>query len=121
MTEKFFSSLLHACADLGPLEGTNLGASLKKMASLDTELLLVFAGNFAPRFPTPREGRPWVFEMVVGALATDEFRKHLGGLIQASEQMKDKVIRIEMARKGQTELKKALWDDLRNIQQSRGQ
>ena len=116
-----FISLLHACADLGPLKGSHLGASLSKMASLDTELLSVFVGNFAPRFPTPREGRPWVFEMVVGALATDEFRKHLGGLIQASEQMKDRVIRIELARKGQSELKKALWDDLRHIQQSRGQ
>lgn len=30
--------------------------------------------------------------------------------------LKKKLLKVEMARKGQTELKKQLWDDLRSIQ-----
>ena len=114
-------SLLQSAMEITSLKGSALGELFATFAAMDTDLLQNFIGTFAPRFPTPREGRPWVFEMILGGLATDEFRKLLSGIIASSSQLQEKILRVEMARKGQTELKKALWDDLRDIQSSRGQ
>lgn len=113
-------SLLQCVLEITGMKGSALGELFATMAAMETDQLQTFIGTFAPRFPTPRDGRPWVWEMVLGGLATDEFRKLLVSLIAASAQQQEKIVRVEMARKGQTELKKALWDDLRDIQSSRG-
>ena len=109
-------ALLEALDKVGQLKNTKYLETFAKLASTDTEVLEFSVGMFAPRFPTPKEGRPWVFELVVGALATEEFRSTLRELVAISTQFSEKSVRIELARKGQTELKKALWDDLRAIQ-----
>ena len=109
-------ALLEALDKVGQLKNTKYLETFAKLASTDTEVLDFSVGMFAPRFPTPKEGRPWVFELVVGALATEEFRSTLRELVAIPTQFSEKIVRIELARKGQTELKKALWDDLRAIQ-----
>lgn len=45
------------------------------MAAMDAEILQNFFGAFAPRFPTPREGRPWVFEIVFGGFGRGQFQE----------------------------------------------
>lgn len=40
-------------------------------------------------------------------------------LFSPSGALKEKLLKVEMARKGRTELKKQLWDELRSIQAAR--
>ena len=74
-----------------------------------TDLVTGCVGHFGPRFPSPMDGCPWVMELHLAALATEAFRNTLRQLLVQSNDFKDKVVRVEMARKGQTEPKTSLW------------
>eukprot|EP00930_Biecheleria_cincta_P098679 TRINITY_DN9032_c0_g1_i1.p1 TRINITY_DN9032_c0_g1~~TRINITY_DN9032_c0_g1_i1.p1 ORF type:complete len:262 (-),score=36.54 TRINITY_DN9032_c0_g1_i1:601-1386(-) len=77
-------------------------------------------GDVAPRHKTPKPGRPWVWELTVGTLAPEEFKAHLRAIMGYLASHPDATtIKIEPHRKGQTGLRKALWDDLKAMQEPR--
>ena len=90
------------------------------LEGMDTEVeLKVAVGCFAPRHSTTKQGRPWVWELSVGSLASDGFRKALTDLIAYLRQNKSDAIKIEPHRMGPTGLRQSVWGDLKSLQGQR--
>ena len=83
------------------------------------EVLRLAVGNFAPRHASPKQGRPWVWELTIGALTPDAFKAALSKLILFLGAHKQDTLKIEPHRKGPAGLRQALWEDLRAIQAQR--
>ena len=67
--------------EINSLKGSQYLAAWKELAQKDTDLVTRYVGHFGPRFPSPKDGRPWVTELHLAALATDAFKDRLGQLL----------------------------------------
>ena len=116
-------ALISAVEKVAQLQNHKYVSSWQALEAYDTAELTASIGMFNARFPTPRDGRPWVWELTIGGVSSDQFRANLRTLLveSASFSATAKVIRVETARKGQTELKRALWEDFRSMQGSMNQ
>ena len=93
---------------------------MRAFEGMDVEVeLKVAVGSFAPRHSTRKQGRPWVWELPVGSLASDGFRKALTSLIAYLQKNKSDAIKIEPHRMGPMGLRQSLWDDLKSLQGQR--
>ena len=94
-----------------------VASALDTLENLDVdEVLRLAVGNFAPRHASPKQGRPWVWELTIGALTPDAFKAALSKLILFLGAHKQDTLKIEPHRKGPAGLRQALWEDLRAIQ-----
>ena len=115
-----FCTMIEALMGMPFAKAPEVHEALKTLEAMDVDVdLKVAVGAFAPRHSTPKQGRPWVWELSVGALASDDFRKSLTCLIAYLQQHKSDAIKIEPHRMGPTGLRQALWDDLKTLQGQR--
>lgn len=85
---------------------------IKLLQAMDSSDLARWIATFRPRYATPRDGRPWVFELSVSVLSGEDFRKSLDAL---SMQVRHESIRIEPQRWAQSAIQKQVWEDLRGF------
>ncbi|CAK0799168.1 unnamed protein product, partial [Prorocentrum cordatum] len=91
-------------------------ALITKVEQIPTKLLNSSIAAFQPRYPTAKEGRAWVFDLQLHTLMHDDV-KLLALQFLAHKPVAE--LGIELHRKRQDGLEKALWTDLKEIQQAR--
>ena len=84
------------------------------LANLDVaSVLKLNIGSFGPRYPTPKAGRPWVWEL--SSVAQADFRQAIFAMMTCLQQTKVDALKIEPMRRGPVGLRQSLWDDLRKV------
>lgn len=90
--------------------------ALKSLEALEQTDLKLNLGAFGPRYPTPKQGRAWVWEMTVSSLCQDSFRQHLFAIMSHLQSNRSDLLKVEPMRKGPQGLRQSLWDDLKRLQ-----
>ena len=115
-----FLTILEGIRMLPFAKDPTVASALDTLEGFDVdEVLRLSIGNFAPRHATPKQGRFWVWELAIGALAPDAFKAAVSKLILFLGAHKQDTIKIEPHRNGPADLRQALWEDLRAMQAQR--
>ena len=89
--------------------------AIEKLEAVSKEEIRRIVTSLKPKYKKPKEGRAWVWQLVMSDFTSPEYKSHWACLLGKSS----KAVHIDMHRNKQDQLTKDLWEELKKRMPSR--